>query len=247
MEDIINKTDIVNEYGFIILRHVNSSLTNQYWIKCYNSIRNFYKEYPIVIIDDNSNYEYVTDIDLYKTIIINSEYPKHGEFLPYYYYLKNKWFENAIILHDSVFLNSVIDFNNQMSYKYIWNFEQCKQHYINDEIRLIKLFEDDTLLNFYKSKKWTGCFGGMCSINYNFLVNVNNKYNLNKLLKNMNCKENRCSFERVIACLTQHFLFKEKSIISFFGEIHRYCKWGITFSQIDECNNLPIIKVWTGR
>ena len=44
MEDIINKTDIVNEYGFIILRHVNSSLTNQYWIKCYNSIRNFYKE-----------------------------------------------------------------------------------------------------------------------------------------------------------------------------------------------------------
>ena len=48
-----------NKIGFIILRHVNSELTNQYWIYCYQSIRK-YPEQSILIIDDNSNYQYIT-------------------------------------------------------------------------------------------------------------------------------------------------------------------------------------------
>ena len=45
--------------GFIILRHVNNKETSIYWKKCYESIRRFYKENQIMIIDDNSNYEYI--------------------------------------------------------------------------------------------------------------------------------------------------------------------------------------------
>ena len=50
-----------NQFGFIILRHVNNELTNKYWIKCVNSIRQYYPENNILIIDDNSNYEYITE------------------------------------------------------------------------------------------------------------------------------------------------------------------------------------------
>jgi len=73
--------------GFIILRHVNSSLTNNYWIRCYDSIRHFYPENSIIIIDDNSDLQFLTEKKLDNTTVINSEYPKRGELLPYYYYL----------------------------------------------------------------------------------------------------------------------------------------------------------------
>ena len=54
---------------------------------------------------------------------------------------------------------------------------------------------------------------------------------------------NRCSFERVIACLLQ--INNEKSVL--LESIHNYCQWGITFNQKDKFTHLPIIKVWTGR
>ena len=57
-------TKIMTNVGFIILRHVRCPDTNSYWIKCYNSIRNFYPENGILIIDDNSDLNFVTQIEL---------------------------------------------------------------------------------------------------------------------------------------------------------------------------------------
>ena len=75
--------------GFIMLRHVNNELTNQYWILCYDCIRKYYPENIVLIIDDNSDYQFITDKQLYKTNIIKNDYPKRGELMPYYYYLHN--------------------------------------------------------------------------------------------------------------------------------------------------------------
>ena len=47
----------MTEVGFIILRYVINELTNKYWIKCVDSIRQYYPENKILIIDDNSNYD----------------------------------------------------------------------------------------------------------------------------------------------------------------------------------------------
>ena len=104
--------------GFIILRHVNNALTNQYWINCYKCIRSLYAENLILIIDDASDDTYLTHEVLYKTTIINSEYPKRGELLPYFYYLQNKLFDTAVIIHDSVFINARLDLNID-KYKFI--------------------------------------------------------------------------------------------------------------------------------
>lgn len=232
----------MTQIGFIILRHVNNELTNKYWIKCVNSIRQYYPENNILIIDDNSNYEYITEETLYKTTIINSEYPKRGELLPYYYYLHNKLFDIAVIIHDSVFINKYIDMSVN-TYKFIWEFD----HYwdqIEDETRMINVFNDLELKKFYENKNlWVGCFGCMSIITHNYLTYINNKYDISKLLYYVLNRYNRCSFERVIACLLQ----KEGTKETLLGNIHAYCKWGIHFNEIDNYKSLPLIKYWSGR
>ena len=224
------------QIGFIILRHVNNELTNKYWIKCVNSIRQYYPENKILIIDDNSNYEYITEETLYKTTIINSEYPKRGELLPYYYYLHNKLFDIAVIIHDSVFINKYIDMSVE-KYKFLWEFE----HYwdqIEDETKMIKIFNDLELKEFYENKHlWKGCFGGMSIITHDYLTYINNKYDISKLLDYVLNRYNRCSFERVIACLLQ----KEETKQTLLGNIHNYCHFGTNINQIDDYKHLPIL------
>lgn len=232
----------MSTFGFIVLRHVNNELTNKYWTHCYDCIRKYYPENDILIIDDNSNYQFITDKELYKTTIINSEYPGRGELLPYYYYLHNKLFDTAIIIHDSVYINKYIDLSVD-KYKLLWEFEHpCDQ--IIDETKMIKLFDNEELLRFYENKNlWKGCFGGMSIITHDYLLFINNKYDISKLFDCIKTRYNRCSFERVIACLLQINGKKETLL----GNIHEYCPWGITFDEKENFAHLPLIKVWTGR
>ena len=231
--------------GFIILRHVNSELTNKYWIHCYKCVRKYYPENNILIIDDNSDVNFLQNQPLYRTTIINSEYHKRGELLPYYYYLKNKLFDNAVIIHDSVFINKYIDFSVD-KYKFIWEFKHIWND-VKDETNLIKVFDDAELLEFYKNTNlWKGCFGAMTVISHDFLTHINKKYDISKLLDFIKTRQNRCSFERVFACLLQ----KEHPKQILLGDIHDYCTWQIKFdseNNLDKYNHLPLIKVWTGR
>lgn len=232
--------------GFIILRHVNSKETDKYWKLSYQSVRKYFPENQILIIDDNSNYSFV-DVSyqekLYKTKIIRSEYPGRGELLPYYYYLRNKLFDQAVIIHDSVFINSKIDLNIDR-YKIIWHF---KHHWDqpSDEIRLLKTMNNSKeLLSLHSKKnKWVGCFGGMSIISHDYLKKINDRYDISKLLPHIKTRYNRKSFERVIGCLLQINFVRE----SLLGDICRYCDMRMRFHHIKYLTKLPIIKVWTGR
>ena len=196
----------VGKFGFIVLRHVNNELSNNYWIKCVNSIRQYYPDIHILIIDDNSNYNFIassTPENLYNITIINSEYPGRGELLPYYYYLHNKLFDTAIIIHDSVFINRYIDYKylDVENYKFLWDFEH-EWDEIKNETIMINIFNDLELNALYENKNlWKGCFGCMSIIKHDFLMHVNNKYNISKLLNVVTNRRLRCCFERIIACL----------------------------------------------
>jgi len=89
---------------------------------------------------------------------------------------------------------------------------------------------------------WYGCLGGMSIITHEYLTFINNKYNFDILLNVILNRFNRCSFERVIACLLQ----KNYRTETLLGNIHTYCKWGITFNEIENYH-LPITKIWCGR
>ena len=232
----------MSEVGFIILRNVRDELTNKYWIKCIECIRKYYPYNKILIIDDNSNYDFISKIEDANTFVIRGEYPGRGELLPYYYYLTNKLFDTAVIIHDSVFINSYIDFRVD-KYKMLWSFEHdCDQ--IDDETLMIDAINDKELKMFYENKwLWKGCFGCMSVITHDYLTHLNNKYDISKLLDYVKKRYNRCSFERVIGSILQ----KEQFNYALFGDIHRYCPWGIPFEEIENYKHLPAIKCWTGR
>ena len=233
----------MSKTGFIILRHVRDKTTNKYWIHCYECIRKYYPENKIIIIDDNSNNNFIIDKKLYKTLIINSEYPGRGELLPYYYYLQNKLFDSAVIIHDSVFINKYIDFSVN-KYKLLWDFFPGPNDQIEDETRMLNVFNDSELIQFYENKTlWKGCFGAMSIITHDYLVFINNKYDISKLLDCIKTRYNRMSFERVIACLLQ----KNSKRETLLGDIIRYSPWGIKYQYKDRYNHLPVIKIWTGR
>jgi hypothetical protein len=240
--DNLCKLEFKPTIGFIILRHVNSEKTNIYWQFCYDSIRKFYPENNIIIIDDNSDYNYITSKELYKVKIIRSEYPGRGELLPYYYYLSNKLFDVAFIIHDSVFIQKPIDICVN-KYQITWDFGHGADQ-IEDETKMINLFNDDKLLKFYQDQSlWTGCFGGMTTITHDFLTQVNNKYNLSTLIDAVKTRHDRMSFERVFACLLQI----EAPQNTRFGNIHNYMPWATSYEDRHLHTKLPLLKVWTGR
>lgn len=235
----------MTEICFMMLRHVNSEKSSVYWMECYDNVRKYYPENPIIIIDDNSNYELIRPKDLYKTTIIQSEYPKRGELLPYYYYLHNKWSDIAVIIHDSVYVNKYIDFNVE-KYKFIWEFDH-KHDQIEDETNMIRSFKDSELLEFYQNKSlWIGCFGAMSVIRHDYLVFINNKYDISNLLNFVLNRYNRMSFERVLAVLLQKHEKSEKTE-TILGNIHKYCRWGVRHDEIDKMKHLPLIKFWSSR
>ena len=73
--DLQDLQDLQESYGFIILRHVNSESTNKYWNQSVKLIKTFYPNKKIVIIDDNSNQNFVkADREYINVEIVKSEY-----------------------------------------------------------------------------------------------------------------------------------------------------------------------------
>ena len=240
------------KWGFIMSRHVNSELTNNYWIESYNCIRKFYDN-KIIIIDDNSDASYLTNIETVNCEIIESIYEQRGELLCYYYFFKNKFFDKAVIIHDSVFIKQHINFDNVENVSFLWDFTLLANNK-KSELKLIKkLHNSHEIELLYNSNQWLGCFGIMSVITWNVLNKINNEYKFfdTMILHVINRKQRMC-LERVFACLCYLISKKLKNKPSMFGNIHEYMKWGLTFQEYlllcekKECD-LPIIKVWSGR
>ena len=233
--------------GFIILRHVNSDLTDKYWRECYDCIRKFYNEEHILIIDDNSNYDFILEKELVNTTIIKSEFEEgRGEILPYYYFFKTKLFDTAVILHDSVFIQQYIDFNNHRD-KFLWSFENHREDSIK-ELALLKILNNsEEMIKIYSQNHWKGCFGGMSIITRNTINVFNEKYNLFILIQHIKTRHDRMYFERIISMLFWSEELVSLENVSILNHIGDY-NWGFTFENY--CNykpGFPVIKVWTGR
>lgn len=241
--------------GFIIIRHVNSERTNLLWQECYKCIRVFYDN-PIVIIDDNSDSKFVTTLEMTNVTLVQSEYHKRGELLPYYYFLKEGWFDTAVILHDSVFIQKPIKFDNVN--RYLWHFVNHRNDNTIGELDcIIKLQNNEPLLKLYNSKdKWNGCFGVMSIVTYTMIHDIQMKYNFFILLDTIMSRTQRMMIERVFAVILAYESGLDKNNCSYFGNIERYCKWSFSEKYTianyleDKKNNkiqLPIVKLWSGR
>ena len=250
-KNIFKLNDNTN-WGFIILRHVSNENHNKLWVENYKCIRKLYKDRKIVIIDDNSNYKFVSKIDLHNTIVINSEFKKRGEFLPYYYYSKNKWFDCAIIVHDGFFVNKKVNYEIE-DYVTLLEFDPSKNDHPEDETKLIKSLKDNKeLYNFYNNKNlWKGCFGCMTIITHNYIKKIDDRHELKRLINGIQSRYNRMSFERVLSCLL-HFNNKNSKLKrSLLGNIYKYTEWGKDYNHYTKNlkgkSDKPFLKVWSGR
>ena len=256
----------MNNFGFIITRHVNSENTNRYWNRSIKLLRIFYPTKKIVIIDDNSDTNFLkADFDYSNVEIIQSEFPGRGELLPYYYFIKNKFFENAIIIHDSVFFHKRINFEvlNGTNVLPLWYFD-----YNENESNSLKLIEnlknkfniEDKLkynainaFSFITDKRWSGCFGCQSYINHNFLLHIENKYNISSLINVVRNRQDRCCLERILGCVFSTEYPKLLCLKSMFGNIFSYPRSGnYNYDKYDtdlKKNTIPrwVVKVWTGR
>lgn len=242
----------MDDFGFIFTRHVTSKKTNLYWLQCYVSIRLQYPDVVIVIIDDNSDYRHVQcTIPIKKCLLLKSEFIGRGEFLPYYYLHKYRWFRKAIILQDSTFLQANIPMSGVESARFLWHFRK-EDGYESVASRLptllSKLQNGHVLMSLAESGQWVGCFGGMTIMSISFLDSLFEKYNMTTLLDSMQTREDRMCFERILSLMC---LAEDPTISSTYGDIKLYCRWAISYDDYnagrDNVRNLPIVKVWSGR
>jgi hypothetical protein len=255
----------MNSFGFIITRHVNSETTNKYWNHSVKLLKTLYPGKKIIIIDDASNQNYVkADFDYKNIEIVQSEFPRSGEILPYYYFIKNKYFDNAVILHDSVFFNKRIPFETlkNLNVLPLWHFNPDKENITNtlritQSLKNFNIIHSKITLNDFAfvlpHDKWYGCFGSQSYINHDFILQINNKYNVINLVRTIKNRTDRCCLERIIGCIfftESNNLIKTKSL---FGDIMKYQKWcDYSFDKYIsdfKKGTLPksVVKVWTGR
>jgi hypothetical protein len=226
-----------------------------------------------VVIDDNSNKDFVrADFDYKNIEYIQSEFPQRGELLPYYYFHKHHFFENAIIIHDSVFIHRRINFDALKNFKVVplWHFSYGKDENIKRTLEICKYlknsYEVNKELNLLGNKYqllglnksyWAGCFGVQSYINYNFLDYLQQKYNLFNMLKIVKCRADRCCLERIYGLIIGLECVELKKIKSLLGCIATYSNgeygWGYSYNQYKDYMNkyrkspAPIVKVWSGR
>lgn len=246
-------------YVFVVLRHIRTTRDNDLWISSYNSIRKLYTN-KIVIIDDNSSLNTV-DGKLSNTEIIKSEFNGAGEILPYYYFLKYKWADKMVFLHDSMFMNRPFrDTELEGDIKYHWYFEG---NGINDFRKIsnyISLLKNNTELQAFATDtdtNWFGCFGATTISSLSTIQYLEDEYKIfSCLVLSIRTRKDREAFERVFGIVLYYEGFFDNNECSNFGNILKYPDaFESENNSFETAKHIlgqrgydsAIIKVWRGR
>ena len=185
--------------------------------------------------------------------------------MPYIYFLKYKWFNNAVIIHDSVFIHKRIPFENIKSPVIsLWHHSYDKEN-LHNLLRICSNLKNNSylknklngpefnILGLNKNDHFDLCFGVQSYINLNFLEMLESKYGITNLISVINSRKDRCGLERIMGLLFNQEcpLLKVKS--SLFGNIlnhhksfhYNYDEYINDFNNKKACGSF--VKVWTGR
>ena len=254
-ENMKHHSTISSDYGFILTRHVNSEKTNLYWNYNVKMLKKLYPFKTIVIIDDNSDRHYLKKLHTLEDniIVIQSEYLRRGELLPYIYFAKYKWFDRAVIIHDSTFFNVRFPFEKiNKPVIPLWDFaDGGKKLHLSNSLRIANFMNNSKLIKSHlqnPSSRWVGCFGVQSYIKHSFLLHIIQKYDLINLLHAVKTRDDRCSLERIMGVIFYLETNIQKSILGCCYKI----PFGLKFDQyikLKKQNKLykPISKVFTGR
>ena len=262
VENSVSTEFFEENYTVYILRHMNDEITSKYWKLCYQKLRALYPNIKVVVVDDNSLDQYTVYDSTYQDVTFyysqneasvefdTKELTKRGELLPFYYYYTYGTTKYALFLHDSVFINSPInDFIYETDYLALWNF----QKHASSEKYCTEVLESFDGLAM--EEEWAGVFGGMSVISRDYIEELNSTFDfLLILLYEINERKKRMTLERLLGIC--YFTMRGKAQKALFGDIHCNCaatnmNWGLTWEMYQELGhslqNMPIVKVWSGR
>lgn len=251
----------MEDFGIIIPSYIHNEDSLCILALGLTNIRKVYPNTKIIVINDNSPYDFKNKIISNNIFIVDSEYPKKAEGLPYLYMYEHKPFKKAMILIDSFHIHKPIDnldlINDFSFIKYALHHlkdwatikeEQTEYNIKNniithdDKIKhYIKTnypYDDDFYKffnNIYDSKnKWVVCFGIMSVITYDFLIELNNKTNILHLFKQIKDRRDRMALESIftIACLYT----KKKSLNDIINS-SCYNEWKLNIHNRVKINN----------
>lgn len=221
-------------FGFIIPTCVRERCHLESLKRCINSIRKHYPDILIVLIID-----FTSDIDLSSDKLYDTdtniirEYTSEkipADMLVYKYFLKNKYFDKAIVIQDSmVLLNKFSNLDFIDTFKYIWHFTNHRKHWhiikepktsYNEENNIIThddLIKDcinkfitkpdlkKYMLEIYDQKnKWSGCFGCLTIMTHSFLKMFDEETDIIAIMGKMTNNRMRRAIESIFPLSCQY-------------------------------------------
>ena len=231
--------------GFIISRHIADASHSGLCFRAYTSIRKFYPDNLILIVDDGSS---LLDLHSYdsRTIIVQSTVPGSGEFGLYYYYHLTHLFDRAVFLHDSMVIKRPLALSDAPII-YLWHFNHHDYlHVVKSEVGslLKELGHKDDAERTYKSNSWIGMFGCCCVMTWDCLDRITRRYQLFRLIPKVKTRLKRCAMERVLGILFSEELDKSKPSLN--GYIFQL-PGAFTRSELLKDHEGYVDKTWHGR
>lgn len=222
-------------FGFIIPSYCSNEIHLFQLKRCINSIRKFHNGIKIIIIDDYSEINLSKNLSEYDNILILlSTIKSAGDMSTYKIFLDNPIFQKAVIMQDSMTLEKELDIEKIDTISYLWYFTNHRLHWhiieepqneynikkgikvhddaiidiINNYILNIK-FKEFAQKIYFDKNKWSGCFGCLSIIDYDFLKVLDEKTGIINLLLNFNNNRLRRVAESIFALAVKYVLGDE--------------------------------------
>jgi len=216
----------MEDFGFVIPSYCSSEVHLLQLKRCLNSIIKFHPGKKIIVIDDYSDINLTEKLKTFETVkVVMSPVKSAGDMVTYKVFKDNPLFKLGVIIQDSMVLEKKLDnIDSIETIKYIWYFTNHRLHWskvkepqteynkkhgikvhddaVMDVIRRFvtkKDFKTYALDMFMKKDKWSGCFGCLSIINYEFIDVLNEKTGIVDLLMNMNDNRFRRVAESIFA------------------------------------------------
>lgn len=244
--------------GFIVLRCVQKKTDNALWNNCCDSIRRNYPECKIIVIDDHSKDDLVSCMNSANAEVVHSGVStKAGEMLPYYYYhqMGDKWFDRAVIVHDSTVVQSRFPVP-ETEFVPLWHFLSTDASLPLLEKRLIGLLGERTRVpvqDLHEDKtRWLGCFGAMSIVSCRHLRRSISEQELHTLVNSIRDRLDRMACEGVIPCVMLATLIGSTRRPGVFGGIGKHpSNFELTpevyLRNSEPFRRLPVVKLWCRR
>jgi hypothetical protein len=227
-------------FGFIIPTCIKNDIHLRQLKRCIASIRKFYENIKIILIDD-SDIQYTEQIKdffindnnvfIKKSIIKGSADQQVFKVL-----LETELFDKAVFIQDSMILNAKLENIEDINLKFIWHFTNHRFHWdvikepkteyniINNIIthsdlirhNIIRDYKDNIDFQNYAINKlenkseWSGCFGSLCIIDKKTLTLLNNNTDFVNKFIGSTSNRNRRANESIFALIC-HFKFPEQN------------------------------------